>query len=161
MSILAQTKLQSIHYVKIPEDCVVFPIFSQQVNVERIPVHILNEFKRTFQYHKDISAIFFDHKIADAVSTFNKIYLLAPLFNCAVKNKRVGFIENCDATVIPDNINVYNYYIDLEPEIGKRACPPSYYKHLTYTFNKKPVDPDLYVFELFAEKNVHFKHEHK
>jgi hypothetical protein len=161
MSILAQAKLQSIHYIKIPEDCIVFPIFSQQVDVERIPVHILNEFKRTFQYHKDISAIFFDHKIADAVSTFHKIYLLAPLFNCSVNNKRVGFIENCDATVIPDNIKVYNYYIDLEPELGKHACPPSYYKHLTYTFNKKPVDPDLYVFELFAEKNVHFKHEHK
>lgn len=161
MSILAQVKLQSIHYVKIPEDCIVFPIFSQQVNVERIPVHIINEFKRTFQYHKDISAIYFDHKIADAVSTFNKIYLLAPLFNCSVKNKRVGFIESCDAKIIPDNINVYNYYIDLEPEMGKKTCPPSYYKHLTYTFNKKPVDHNLYVFELFSEKNVHFKHEHK
>jgi len=154
MSVLSQIKLQNIHYVKIPDDCVVFPVFSQQVNMERIPVHILNEFRRTFQYHKDISAIFFDHKIADAVSTFHKIYLLAPLFNCSVENKRVGFIDNCDAKVIPDNIKVYNYYIDLGPEMGKETCPPSYYKHIKYTFNKKPVDGDLYVFELFAEKHV-------
>lgn len=152
MSILAQTKLQTIHYVKIPEDCIVFPIFSQQVNLEKIPVHILNEFKRTFQYHKDISAIYFDHKIADAVSTFNKIYLLSPLFNCSVKNKRVGFIENCEEKEIPDNIEMYNYYIDLEPLMGKKTCPSSYYKNITYTFNKKPVDNDLYVFELFSEK---------
>jgi hypothetical protein len=152
MSILAQVKLHNIHYVKIPEDCVVFPVFSQQVNIERIPVHIINEFKRTFQYHKDISAIFFDHKIADAVSTFHKIYLLAPLFNCSVNNKRVGFIDNCDAKVIPDNIKMYNYYIDLGPEMEKKMCPPSYYKHIAYTFNKKLVDHNLYIFELFAKK---------
>jgi hypothetical protein len=153
MSILAQFKLQNIHYVKIPEDCIVFPMFSQQVNIERIPVHILNEFKRTFQYHKDISAIFFDHKIADAVSTFHKIYLLAPLFNCSVNNKKVGFIDNCDSKVIPDNINVYDYSIDLGLKMGKKMCPPSYYKHIAYTFDKKPVDNNLHISELFAEKH--------
>jgi hypothetical protein len=157
MSILAQIRLQNIHYVKIPADCIVFPIFSQQVNIDRMPVHILNEFKRTFQYHKDISAIYFDHKVADAVSTFHKIYLLAPLFNCSVDNIKIGFIDNCEENVIPDNINVYNYYIDLGTELGNKTCPPSYYKHIDYTFNKKKVDSNLYIFELFAEKNVHIK----
>lgn len=156
MSILAQAKLRTIHYIKIPTDCIVFPIFSQQVNVERIPAHILNEFKRTFQYHKDISAIYFDHKIADAVSTFHKIYLLAPLFNCAVKNKSIGFIENCKRTIIPDNIGIYDYYIDLEPNM-KDACPPTFYKQLKYTFNGKPVDSNIYVFELFEDKPAHIK----
>jgi hypothetical protein len=157
MSILAQNRLNNIHYVKIPNDCVVFPIFTQQVNIDRLPVHIINEFKRTFQYHQDISAIYFDHKIADSVSTFHKIYLLAPLFNCAVNNKRIGFIENCDSKILPDNIKIYDYYIDIESEMGDSTCPRSYYKQLTYTFNKKPVDPNMYAFELFDEKNIHIK----
>ena len=161
MSILAHTRFMNIPYIKIPKSCVVFPIFSQQVNIEKIPTHILNEFKRTFQYHKDISAIYFDHKIADAVSTFHKIYLLAPLFNCSVNNRRIGFIENCNDTVIPDNIKIYDYYIDTEPELGKHACPSSYYKGIKYTFNHKILDTELYIFEIFPSKeNIHFKHEH-
>lgn len=158
MSVLAQAKLRNIHYIKIPEDCVVFPIFNQQINTERIPTHILNEFKRTFQYHKDISAIYFDHKIADAVSTFHKIYLLAPLFNCAVKNKSVGFIENCTRNRVPDNIKIYDYYIDLEQQL-EDPCPRTFYKQLDYVFNGKPVESNMYVFELFEEINVHYKKE--
>jgi hypothetical protein len=159
MSILAQVKLHRIHYIKTPADCIVFQIFSQQVNVERIPIHILNEFKRTFQYHKDISAIYFDHKVADAVSTFHKIYLLAPLFNCSVNSKKIGFIDNCDKIKIPDNIRIYDYYIDLEQSIGNDACPVSYYKHIKYTFGGKPVDCELYVSELFSEKSISLEHE--
>jgi hypothetical protein len=157
MSILAQVKLHRIHYIKTPIDCIVFPIFSQQINIERIPIRILNEFKRTFQYHKDISAIYFDHKIADAVSTFHKIYLLAPLFNCSVNNKRIGFIDNCDKTTIPDNIRIYDYHIDLEQSMDGSICPVSFYKHIKYTFGGKPVDCELYISELFSEKRVHLK----
>jgi hypothetical protein len=146
MSILAQTKLKSIHYIKIPDDCLVFPIFSQMVNLSKIATPILNEFRSTFQYHNDISAIYFDHKIADTLSTFHKIYLLAPLFNCSVNNLSVGFIENCDTTT-PDNINIYDNYMDLGDILGDKVCPPSYYKHIKYTFNNKFINTDLYMFE--------------
>jgi hypothetical protein len=160
MSILAQKRLHDIHYVRVPRTCRVFSIFSQQVDMEMIPIHILNEFKRTFQYHKDISAIYFDHKIADAVSTFHKIYLLAPVFNCSVSNNRVGFIENCDDDKIPDSVNIYDYHVDLE-KAGHKTCPLSFYKNLKYTFNGKSVDPSVYVFDLFKEKNIRIKKESK
>lgn len=156
MSILAENRLSGIHYIRIPKECSILPIFSQQTDIEQLPVHILNEFKRTFQYHKDITAVYFDHKIADAVSTFHKIYLLAPLFNCSMNNKRVGFIDGCDEENIPDNINVYDVHIDLEQE-GYKSCPPSFYKHINYTFNKKPVNTNLYVFDLFEGKDVRIK----
>lgn len=148
MSILAQVRMREFHYVKIPELCIVFPTFAQQVNVEMIPAHIINEFKGSFQYHKDISAIYFDHKIADAISTFNKIYVLAPLFNCAVKNRRVGFIDNCNSTTIPDNLNIYDYYIDMEAEMGSQVCPSTFYKHIKYTFNNVVLKQDAYIYNI-------------
>lgn len=148
MSILAQAKLKTFHYIKIPADCIVFPIFSQQINTERIPTHIMNEFRRTFQYHKDISAIYFDHKVADAVSTFHKIYLLAPLFNCSIKNRKFGFIENCDKKTIPDTINIYDYHVNIEKE--EIVCPPTFYKQLKYTYNKKTIDTERPIYEIFA-----------
>jgi hypothetical protein len=149
MSILAKTKLLDIPYVKIPKACKIFPIFNQQINVGTIPVHVLNEYKQTFQYHKDISAIYFDHKIADVVSTFHRIYLLAPLFNCSVQDKSMGFIDHCTRNKMPENIKIYDYHIDLE-KLVDNACPPTFYKGINYTFNKKPVDSEIFVFDLFA-----------
>lgn len=153
MCILAQKRLANIHYVRIPKKCHVFPIFSQNVDMEQFPTHVLNEFKRTFQYHKDISAIYFDHKIADAVSTFHKIYLLAPLFNCSITNKRYSFIENCEEEKIPNDVNIYDYHLDLEQD-GFKSCPSSFYKQINYTFNNKLVDSSIHAFDLFSEKGV-------
>ena len=153
MTRLAFGRLEKIHHIKIPRDVWLLSTFAQQKDVNRIPLHILNEFKKTFQYHSDISAIYFDHKIADSVSTFHKIYMLAPIFNCAVTNKRIGFIENCEKeTTIPDDIKIYDYHIDIEPLLGKKACPPSFYKSIKYTFNNKIVDTNKYVFDVIEGK---------
>jgi hypothetical protein len=149
MSILANISLKKIHYVRIPKVCKVFSIFSQQIDINRIPIHVLNEFRNTFQYHKDISAVYFDHKIADALSTFNKIYTLAPLFNCSVSNKSIKFIDNCPDAKIPKNINIYNFYMDIEKQV-KSICPVSFYKTIKYTFNKKPVKSDKQTRDLFG-----------
>ena len=46
MSTLARDKLKLIHYVRIPEQCIVFPMFNQQINVDRMPTHIINEIKQ-------------------------------------------------------------------------------------------------------------------
>jgi hypothetical protein len=151
MSTIARANLHRIHYVKISAKCKVFPIFSQTRNMDRIPIHILNEFKRTFQYHKDISAIYFDHKIADSVSTFNKIYLLAPLFNCSVKNKRVGFIDGCDAKEIPKDIDIYEFHMDVEKSTNGTSCPPSFYKGILYTMNGKRISMDMQIHMLFGD----------
>ena len=149
MSILSQTKLRKIGYVKIPESCTVFPIFGQTVEIDRFSAHAISEFKRTFQYHRDISAIYFDHKIADAVSTFNKIYLLAPIFNSAVKNRGLGFIENCKRDSIPDNININDYSVDVENDLTD-ACPPTFYRSIAYTYGAKRVSPDAYIINVIT-----------
>lgn len=147
---IAHEVLSNIHYVKIPKDCDVFPSFNHLMDIKKFPVDILNEFKLTFQYHENISAIYFDHKIADAVSVFHKIYLLAPLFNCNMKNQRVGFVENCNAEKIPDSIDIYKQYIDVE-SISKDICPRTHYKHINYAFNKKNVDISARVRDIMGE----------
>lgn len=156
MSTLARANLHSIHYVKISSKCVVFPIFRQQINIDKIPHHVLNEFKKTFQFHKDISAIYFDHKIADSVSTFNKVYLLAPLFNCALENRTVPFIDNCDRALIPDGINIYDFHIDVEKTLtGKgETCPPSFYKNIVYTLRGEIIPGSTYMSKVFGEETA-------
>lgn len=151
MSTLAKDRLEKKHYIRLPKDCNVFPIFSQQVDMDKIPEHIRNEFTSTFQYHKEISAIYFDHKVADAISTFQKIYLLAPLFSCAESFHRVGFIENCNDKVIPNNINIYDYNLDLKDALGKDLCPSSFYKGIKYTFNNRHVDNEMSAEILFSK----------
>lgn len=140
ISTLAEARLHKIHYVRVPRHARVFPIFSQKVNMDRMPIQIQKEFKRTFQYHKEISAIYFDHKVADAVSTFNKIYLLAPLFNCVAANKTVCFIDGCDAAELPEGVRANEYYPDIEKKV--RACPPTFYKGIAYTFDGVVVDAE-------------------
>jgi hypothetical protein len=84
------------------------------------------------------------------VSTFNKIYLLAPLFNCAVANQRIGFIDGCDEKTISPEIDIYNYYIDVEKETRAPLCPSSFYKHISYTFNNKILDMEMPISKLLA-----------
>ena len=146
MSTLAQASLKIIPWVNVPYNCYVFPIFSQFINVERIPMHIINEFKKTFQYHRDVSAIYFDHKVADTVSTFHKIYLLAPLFNCALQDRTIPFIDGCNLKQIPRDIDIYNYYVDLTEKM--KVCPPAFYKQIKYTFKKKPLEKDALLIDI-------------
>lgn len=149
MSSLALKKISDIHYVKIPKNTCVFPLFRDQVNMDNLPSGIVNEFKSTFQYHKDISALYFDHKIADAISTFNKIYYLAPLFNCTISNVNIPFIEGCNIK-IPEDINVYDQYIAVENATINKLCPVVFYKGIEYTFNGKKVDKNLTLYEIFS-----------
>jgi hypothetical protein len=140
MSTVAQDKLQRVPYVVVPKDRYVFPVFSQITNMNKLPSHITNEFRQTFQYHKEISAIYFDHKIADAVSTFNKVYLLAPLFNCAQSGMRMGFIEGCPSRVMSSTIEPHKYYLNMESAMGDAACPVTFYKKIPYTYKKKKLN---------------------
>lgn len=135
MSTLAQASLKKLPWVSIPKDCSIFGTFNQYINVEKFPTYILNEFKKTFQYHKNISSIYFDHKVADSVSTFHKIYLLAPLFNCSIQDASIPFIDGCELKQIPEQINIYDFYVDLGDKI--KTCPPTFYKSIKYTYKKK------------------------
>lgn len=160
MGAIAKEKMKHLHYVRVLNSSFIFLPFSQQINIDKIPPHILNEFKKTFQYHRNISAIYFDHKIADAISTFHKIYILAPLFNCAVDNKSFSFIENCSLKEIPSNIDIYEYHIDLERS-GAKVCPKTFYKSIKYTFNGKKINTELNVLSSICKQpkklNIKFR----
>lgn len=137
-------KIKNIHYVKVSKLIDRVPLFSDIININSIPNYILSEFKKTFQYHNQITCTYFDHKVADAVSTFNKIYNLAPIFNYKITNKRIGFIENCqDVKTLPDDIDIYDYYLDTGKESTLENCPKTFYKGIKYTYNKKIVDTNL------------------
>jgi hypothetical protein len=142
MSSVAQTRLHTLDYVKIPKKCIIFPTFDQRINMARLPTYVINEFQQTFQYHKEVSAIYFDHKVADAVSTFHKVYLLAPLFNCTVTNKSAKFIEGCPSDDIPDGIDVHAYHLNLEKTLKKDTCPGTFYKSIIYTYKNNSLKPD-------------------
>jgi hypothetical protein len=140
MSTLAQQTLSELTFVMVPSDIKVFKLFREHVNMHNYNQGLVREFETTFQYHTNISAIYFDHKIADAVSTFNKIYLLAPIFNCGSLRKSVCFIEGCCNTKDIDNtVDIYNIYINIEDHLKGNVCPKTFYKSIIYSVNGKHV----------------------
>jgi hypothetical protein len=148
LSNIAENAISKYRYIRLPRSRLIFTTFANNIDIDNIPIHILNEFRDTFQYHNDVSAIYFDHKIADSVSTFNKIYTLSPLFNCTspMDHIRMGFIDNCDKeTKISNDINIYNLYLDIEKDTNHKVCPPSFYKNINYTQNNKPAQQDILI----------------
>jgi hypothetical protein len=139
---------------------VVIPKFQDDVDISKIRPAVLADFGHTFQYHANINAVYFDHKVADGVSTFNKIYMLAPIFGCIADHiPSYRFIEGCssrkepallreapDRTARPD---VYEYIIDVEQRYGKKAyvCPRTFYKQIDYRFNGKKIPSNLSIFD--------------
>ena len=150
MSTIAKNRLSNYKYVKINTKTVIFPTFIEQCDISSIPEDILHEFRTTFQYHEEISAVYFDHKVADSVSTFHKIYTLSPLFNCVALNGRVGFIDNCkDTKNIDKKININEITLSFENlENTHNICPVTFYKHIKYTFNGESVPRGKMVKEL-------------
>jgi hypothetical protein len=122
--------LQDLHYVKIPKDKTRVWSFPEFININRFPIPLINEFKNTFQYHNNITSIYFDHKIADAVSTFNKVYFLGPIFNTYSTSP---FIHGCDNST-PDDIDTHEQYLAVEKSTSNTLCPQTFYKSLKYTF---------------------------
>jgi hypothetical protein len=147
----AQENIAGHKFLMVPRDAQVFKLFR-----ERVPIHEFNqgsirEFESTFQYHSNISAIYFDHKIADAISTFNKIYLMAPIFGCGSMRKSACFIDGCtnQRRDVPEGVNIYDVHMNIEDELKGRVCPPTYYKSIKYTLKGKPIS-SLCVYAIFA-----------
>jgi 16S rRNA G966 N2-methylase RsmD len=152
MSALASARFALIPYVRVSQLAVVFPVFGQSLDLVGIPAAVQREFRTTFQWHKDISAIYFDHKVADAVSTFNKVYLTAPIFNCSTSGRMLQFIDGCgcgDAPPEPQQqpgktppqesppVDLEAFQVDLEKKM--KVCPATFYKSIAYTFGGEPV----------------------
>ena len=142
MSTISKNKMKKYPYVKLPSSLNVFPTFPQIHNIQNIQPDILQEFRLTFVYHEKISAVYFDHKVADTISTFHKIYLLAPLFNCSeFKNSRIPFIDGCgNSNKIHPEIDIYDISLTYENSDNKYGvCPLTFYKSLPYKYNGKTI----------------------
>lgn len=146
MSTHAQQNIMDRRFLMIPKDVQIFKLFRERVNIHDFAVGAMREFESTFQYHSNIAAIYFDHKIADAISTFNKIYLLAPVFGCGNLKKSVCFIDGCDKRKLPDEVNIYDIYVNIEDVLPRGAiCPSTFYKSIKYTLGGHPVS-DLCIY---------------
>jgi hypothetical protein len=120
--------------VIMPKNAEMFMTFKERVDLHRFSHSSLMEFGQTFQYYSGVSAVYFDHKVSDCVSTFNKIYLLAPVFHCNAGRKFVPFIEGCDSG--GTNLNVYGVYTNVEDDVAAATgsvCPTTFYKMIQYT----------------------------
>jgi hypothetical protein len=151
------------HIVMSPLTTII-PKFQDEIDISKIRPAVLNEFRSTFQYHEIINAIYFDHKVADGVSTFNKIYMLAPIFGCIADHiPSYRFIENCASSraepspmeEMPNRDarpNIYEYIIDVEKKYGKKAhvCPRTFYKQIDYRFGGKKIPSNLSIFDFLV-----------
>lgn len=146
MSTHAQQNIMDRRFLMIPKDVQIFKLFRERVNIHDFAVGAMREFESTFQYHSNIAAIYFDHKIADAISTFNKIYLLAPVFGCGNLKKSVCFIDGCEKRKLPDEVNIYDIYVNIEDVLPRGAiCPSTFYKSIKYVLDGRHVS-DLCIY---------------
>lgn len=100
-------------------------------------------YKAIFGYAKPIHCIYFDHKLADGLSTINKILALAPVLTkdneVTADNLIVGCkIEDYRGKYTGDNPSAKDHARDAIPELDfydNFVCPKAFYKFIKYTFN--------------------------
>lgn len=150
ISTLAQERINKYSFINISRNVKIFKIFRDMFDTSEFNVSVMREFETTFQYHPHISCIYFDHKIADAISTFNKIYMMAPIFNCGNIRKSICFIEGCEALgekVV--DLDIYKVYVNVEKILGSHACPRTFYQTFSYTLNGKKIPSRTPVSKIF------------
>ena len=96
-------------------------------------------FHKLFKYSTGSLPIFFDHKLADAVSTLTYIISFSSCSTIDKKDIIIGhMVKSCKAPpiseIVDDNTLKGTEVYDFSKE--KNRCPESFYKHLVYTFNK-------------------------
>jgi hypothetical protein len=114
------------------------------------------EYKEAFEIlGQGTHLIYFDHKLADGLSTINKILALSPIYYGGKKWGLLGLISNCDpkvyATLRKDKKTntLQPTFLNRNPRIPlydtdftkENVCPPPYYKEQVYTFNKMNLGP--------------------
>lgn len=113
-----------------------------------------------FQCNERIIPIYFDHKIADSYSTFNKLlyFGIYPINtsnpSCSSKCILTPLINNCeqnkDVSVpyLPNNNYCLDYIIDIRHDI---ICPTTFYKSIDYYF--PPPYPSFEIIKQYLKDN--------
>jgi len=161
------TQIISHFSVKTPHHILfAIPYISKEAK-ERIEREILQEEKilfceSTIEFKKwgDLWPIYFDHKLADEISTYQLAYAIGKdIFyedfksDPGFKYEPMSLIKGCNLpeVLLRDNkMNIYEFYTDdILKVVGvDEMCPPPFYKKIEYTFRGKPLD---HIIEL-AEK---------
>ena len=95
----------------------------------------------SIQCYSNIIPIYFDHKLADGLSTFQKLlrfgtYPLNKTNECIT----TSLIKNCEVPISDeenDFSNVCNTFIIDIPY--NKSCPSTFYKNIEYTYKQKPL----------------------
>ncbi len=113
-----------------------------------------NTFYNTYQCHQDMIPIYFDHKIADGVSTFQKLLYFGvyPIINDDAKCVLTPLIKSCIDSNIENKDNILkgtyaditnvnhckSLYVDIPNDF---TCPETFYKKLVFNFSsdKEPI----------------------
>ena len=94
-----------------------------------------------FKEDKELCTIYFDHKLADGVSIFQKIIALGVYYTddfTSIKNNIKGLIHNCNYEISSLNLSKLNTY-DIASIYGEKMCPPPFYKTINYTLNNENI----------------------
>lgn len=119
-----------------------------------------------FQYWEGQIPIYFDHKLADGLSTLQKVFALGPIFTRDVgKEEQIphSLIDSCESTYNDPPRNIYEYIGDITsaPEFNEhpeKLCPPPYYKLINYTFKGVPLSQDTILSDYFKKLVDHYDH---
>jgi len=137
-----------INYLKIPKSTTIIHSFHKQLgqsigDVKRdLLFNLMGRESETpeavlFQWTENTHAVYFDHKLADSVSIFNKLLAFGPYRN-PDENKIItsNLIENCGKfKYIPSDVT--EAFTDFNDD---GVCPSAFYKfikYLTVNNNKK------------------------
>lgn len=101
-----------------------------------------------FQYRDDVHAIYFDHKLADAVSVMQKVIALG------VDDVKEDYhfhpiIQGCKPTDYryydKKIVDSHEYVSDFDPD---GVCPTAFYKNIDYTLNGNLVSTLLHILDI-------------
>lgn len=126
-------------------------IFSMLGNERNISIHnTLSKpyFRKLFRYFLGSLPIFFDHKLADAISTLTYIISFSSCSTISRDDLMIGhMIQDCPMPPIEEiadrkenrlkDDRLYDFIVESD------RCPSSFYKKLVYTYTKNGVTYDL------------------
>lgn len=89
-----------------------------------------------FGCYDSIVPVYFDHKIADGLSTFQKVLLFGSYpRNNETECVREGLIKGCENNPLRNNFNTCRTLFANYEEPGISPCTHAFYKDIKYTYN--------------------------
>lgn len=141
--------------VKFPKTTVIFDNFDTLIENSAVGCDdIVNksmkifhdrEMYNVFQYRSGLAAVYFDHKLADIMSIFQKVLALGPVY----KGKAVGsLISGCENYEYKVNGKIADVSVRIPDFDDDGVCPVAFYKTIEYTYNGRVVDKSRIIMSL-------------